>query len=123
MKWIVLVFQLFLITSMGFGQTQGDGNETDLKGRKQGKWVKFHEGTEKKRYVGTFKNDIPIGSAKFKNGILLPKLNCSPRKLNCKIAKSTYLKNPSNPRFPDMLIMRSIFFFTLSVVVHIVLPT
>jgi antitoxin component YwqK of YwqJK toxin-antitoxin module len=61
MKWIVLVFQLFLITSMGFGQTQGDGNETDLKGRKQGKWVKFHEGTEKKRYVGTFKNDIPIG--------------------------------------------------------------
>ena len=46
---------------MGFGQSQGDGNKTDSKGRKQGKWVKLHEGTEKKRYVGTFENDIPIG--------------------------------------------------------------
>jgi len=61
MKWIVLVFQLFLITSMGFGQPQVDGNKTDSKGRKQGKWVKFHEGTEKKRYAGTFENDIPVG--------------------------------------------------------------
>ena len=61
MKWIVVVFQLFLITSMGFGQTQGDGNKTDSKGRKQGKWVKFHEDTEKKRYEGTFENNIPIG--------------------------------------------------------------
>ena len=61
MKWIVFVFQLFLMTSMGFGQNQGDGNKTDSKGRKQGKWFKFHEGTEKKRYAGTFENDIPIG--------------------------------------------------------------
>lgn len=61
MKYIVLVFQLVLITSLGFSQPQGDINKTDSKGRKQGRWVKFHEGTEKKRYVGTFKNDIPIG--------------------------------------------------------------
>ena len=61
MQWIVLIFQLFLVTLMGFGQSQGDGNKTDSKGRKQGKWVKFHEGTEKKRYTGTFENDIPIG--------------------------------------------------------------
>ena len=61
MKWIVVVFQLFLITSMGLGQTQGDGNKIDSKGRKQGKWVKFHEDTEKKRYEGTFENNIPIG--------------------------------------------------------------
>ena len=49
MKWIVLVFQLFLITLIGFGQTQGDGNKTDSKGRKQGKWVKFHEGTQEEK--------------------------------------------------------------------------
>jgi len=61
MKYIVLVFQLVLITSLGFSQPQGDINKTDSKGRKQGRWVKFHESTEKKRYVGTFKNDIPIG--------------------------------------------------------------
>ncbi len=61
MKWIVLVFQLLLITSLGFTQPQGDANKLDSKGRKQGKWIKFHEGTEKKRYEGTFKNDIPIG--------------------------------------------------------------
>jgi len=61
MQWIVLIFQLFLVTLMGFGQSQGDGNKTDSKGRKQGKWVKFHKGTEKKRYTGTFENDIPIG--------------------------------------------------------------
>jgi antitoxin component YwqK of YwqJK toxin-antitoxin module len=61
MKSIVLVFQLLLITSLGFSQTQGDGNKTDSKGRKQGKWVKFHEDTQKKRYEGAFENDIPIG--------------------------------------------------------------
>jgi len=61
MKWIVLVFQLFFITSIGYSQTQGETNVTDSKGRKQGKWVKNHEGTNKKRYVGTFENDIPTG--------------------------------------------------------------
>lgn len=52
---------MFFIISIGFGQSQVDGNKTDVKGRKQGKWVKFHEGTEKKRYTGAFENDIPIG--------------------------------------------------------------
>ena len=61
MKWIVLVVQFLLITFLSFSQPQGDGNKLDSKGRKQGKWVKFHEGTKKKRYVGTFNNDIPIG--------------------------------------------------------------
>jgi len=61
MKWIVIVFQFFLMTLIGVGQTQGEINETDSKGRKQGEWVKYHEGTKKKRYVGAFKNDIPVG--------------------------------------------------------------
>ena len=61
MKWIILFGQFLLIAFLGFSQPQGDGNKLDSKGRKQGKWVKFHEGTEKKRYVGTFNNDIPIG--------------------------------------------------------------
>lgn len=61
MKWIAIVFQLIFISSIGFGQTQGEINTTDSKGRKQGKWVKLHEGTKKKRYEGVFKNDIPTG--------------------------------------------------------------
>ena len=61
MKWIIVIFQFFLIAFIGFGQPQGEINETDSKGRKQGKWVKYHEGSKKKRYVGTFKDDLPTG--------------------------------------------------------------
>ncbi len=43
---------------VNYGQ---DINKTDSKGRKQGKWVKYHEGSKQKRYVGTFKDDKPIG--------------------------------------------------------------
>jgi antitoxin component YwqK of YwqJK toxin-antitoxin module len=42
-----------------FGQ---EVNQKDAQGRKQGKWVKYHEGMNTPAYVGEFKNDKPVGT-------------------------------------------------------------
>ena len=50
---------LFLVLLVGTSVVAQ--NETDAQGRKQGKWVKYHEGTKKVRYQGQFKDDKPFG--------------------------------------------------------------
>jgi antitoxin component YwqK of YwqJK toxin-antitoxin module len=37
-------------------------NRVDSKGRKQGKWVKYHDKTQVIRYKGEFQDDIPINT-------------------------------------------------------------
>jgi antitoxin component YwqK of YwqJK toxin-antitoxin module len=57
MRQIVAFFVLFFIAvSVSFGQ-----NETDSQGRKQGKWVKYHNDGKTIRYKGQFKDDVPYG--------------------------------------------------------------
>ena len=51
---------------------------------------------------------IPIGNARLRNGIWsYPKEDATA--FICEIPKSTYLKNPSNPKFPAKLIAKIIF--------------
>lgn len=38
-------------------------NQTDAKGRKQGRWIGYHA-NDTVRYIGTFKNDIPVDTLK-----------------------------------------------------------
>ena len=58
-----LFFILILITPLLFSQ---DGtstvNQTDKEGRKQGEWIKYHEGDSAIRYKGGFVDDKPIGT-------------------------------------------------------------
>ncbi|MDX1799092.1 MAG: hypothetical protein R3255_10620 [Candidatus Lokiarchaeia archaeon] len=51
---------LILLLSFSF-YSQEKINQTDSKGKKQGVWIKNYEGTNKKRYKGEFKDDIPVG--------------------------------------------------------------
>lgn len=55
--FLTIIFTI-LFVGMFFAQ---DMNKTDSKGRKQGKWIKYYEGTNNKRYVGQFVDDIPTG--------------------------------------------------------------
>lgn len=56
MKQFFLVSIIFLLFTPILSQ-----NEIDSQGRKQGKWVKYHEDGKTIRYKGQFKDDKPIG--------------------------------------------------------------
>ncbi len=56
---IVAFFMLFGLVA--FAQ---EGNKTDAKGQKQGEWKKYHT-NGMLRYVGSFKNDKPLGEFKY----------------------------------------------------------
>lgn len=55
-----LIFFLICIFTLSYGSTQV--NEVDAKGRKQGDWGKFYEGTKIPIYIGQFKDDKPVGT-------------------------------------------------------------
>ncbi|UKN01406.1 hypothetical protein K6119_16895 [Paracrocinitomix mangrovi] len=58
----LLILISILITTVGFAQQpQQKYNQTDAQGRKQGVWKKAYDNTQVFRYVGQFKNDIPVG--------------------------------------------------------------
>lgn len=50
-----------IFLSLAFALSAQELNQTDAQGRKQGKWTKFHEGSEQPFYVGQFKDDIRVG--------------------------------------------------------------
>ncbi|MCO5269279.1 MAG: hypothetical protein M9897_10345 [Brumimicrobium sp.] len=52
----LLIFLMGLSASL-FGQV----NQTDAKGKKQGKWIRYYANSKDKRYEGEFKDDKPIG--------------------------------------------------------------
>lgn len=56
---IFTFFSLLLVFS--FAQAQQGGNKVDAQGKKQGEWKKFYENSSSIRYVGTFKDDKPVG--------------------------------------------------------------
>lgn len=58
---LIVIFLLLMVVKPFNSVGQGDINVTDSKGRKQGKWIKNYDGTNKKRYVGQFKDDKPTG--------------------------------------------------------------
>lgn len=62
MRLLILFIALFVTTSF---LGQGDINKKDSKGRKQGEWVTYYENSTNIKYVGTFKDDIPVGKFKF----------------------------------------------------------
>jgi antitoxin component YwqK of YwqJK toxin-antitoxin module len=55
---------------------QNDYNKTDNQGRRQGKWIDFHD-NGKIRYTGEFKNNEPIGEFLYysEEGVLIAKNN------------------------------------------------
>jgi len=55
----VVIFVLFSVLAFSQGE-----NKTDAKGQKQGEWKKYHK-NGMLRYVGSFKNDKPIGVFKY----------------------------------------------------------
>lgn len=57
---------IFLVVLMMSGLTvfSQEGNKTDAKGQKQGEWKKHHE-NGMVRYIGSFKNDKPVGEFKY----------------------------------------------------------
>lgn len=57
MKYIILALISLILVQVNAQEL----NKTDSKGRKQGKWIKYYEGTTKKRYVGQFVDDKPFG--------------------------------------------------------------
>ena len=64
MKKILGLLTLTLTFLFGFSleniNAQNDYNKTDNQGRRQGKWIDFHD-NGKTRYIGEFKNNEPIG--------------------------------------------------------------
>jgi hypothetical protein len=64
MKKILGLLTLTLTLLFGFSleniNAQNDYNKTDNQGRRQGKWIDFHD-NGKIRYTGEFKNNEPIG--------------------------------------------------------------
>ncbi len=56
MKILILIF--ITIPTLVLAQI----NQTDSKGRKQGKWEKKYENSNIKQYTGNFKDDKPIGT-------------------------------------------------------------
>jgi antitoxin component YwqK of YwqJK toxin-antitoxin module len=55
----LLVIFILLISAVSFSQT--DVNQKDSQGRKQGKWKQAYKDVKAYRYVGQFKDDIPVG--------------------------------------------------------------
>lgn len=60
---IIIIVSLLFVPKLGTAQEEI--NKTDSKGRKQGVWVKYYEGTKKKRYKGQFKDDVPFGKFEY----------------------------------------------------------
>lgn len=58
---IVLLFLGLYGISVSQNSENDTINKTDSQGKKQGKWVRYHENTGKIRYTGQFKDDKPIG--------------------------------------------------------------
>ena len=56
---LVIVFVSFGLLAFAQGE-----NKTDAKGKKQGEWKKYHK-NGMLRYVGSFKNDKPVGVFKY----------------------------------------------------------
>lgn len=77
--FIFFIMSFLLFLSSNDINAQNDYNKTDNLGRRQGKWVDYHENGQV-RYKGQFKNNEPIGDFLYysENGNL--------------IAKNTYLK-------------------------------
>jgi hypothetical protein len=55
-------------------------------------------------------------------GISEPKFIIFPSRLNCKMAKSAYLKKPRRPILPTSAITKNIFFLAWEFAVYIALP-
>ena len=74
---LLLTFVFFSSIAL---KAQNDYNKTDSQGRRQGKWIDFHQ-NGKVRYEGEFKNNEPIGTFLYysEDGVL--------------VAKNTYAKN------------------------------
>ncbi len=68
MKNVLFAFLLIAFASPAIAQI----NETDAKGRKQGKWIQYWPGNKFKRFEGRFKDDKPEGKFRyfFKDGAL-----------------------------------------------------
>lgn len=58
MRIAVFIFSCFTFIQVAQGQL----NQTDAKGRKQGPWQKNYPGTNVMQYKGAFKDDKPIGT-------------------------------------------------------------
>ena len=80
MKKILGLLTLTLTLLFGFSlesiNAQNDYNKTDNQGRRQGKWIDFHD-NGKTRYTGEFKNNEPIGEFLYysEDGTLIAKNN------------------------------------------------
>ena len=80
MKKILGLLTLTLTLLFGFSleniNAQNDYNKTDNQGRRQGKWIDFHD-NGKIRYTGEFKNNEPIGEFLYysEEGVLIAKNN------------------------------------------------
>lgn len=60
----ILLITSILFYGMAIGQDEPT-NQTDAKGRKQGKWVKNYDKSETPRYIGQFKDDKPYGEFRY----------------------------------------------------------
>lgn len=58
LKLLIIILGLVFTSNSFIAQ---EVNKKDSKGRKQGSWVTFYEGTTDVKYQGEFKNDIPVG--------------------------------------------------------------
>ena len=61
MKNTMLIILVLVSTSLFSQDRSSTINQTDKEGRKQGKWVKYHEGDSVIRYSGQFIDDKPVG--------------------------------------------------------------
>ena len=59
MKKILTLFSLLILFNVSLF-AQNDVNKTDDMGRRQGKWIDYHQNGQI-RYTGEFKNNEPIG--------------------------------------------------------------
>ena len=90
MKKILALFSLLILFNVSLF-AQNDVNKTDDLGRRQGKWIDYHQNGQI-RYTGEFKNNEPIGEFLYysENGELTAKINYEKRKnkdlvnVNCK---------------------------------------
>lgn len=57
-----LALLLALTTALVAQGTDGPLNQTDVQGRKQGRWVRTWAESDQVRYAGQFKDDRPVGS-------------------------------------------------------------
>lgn len=80
LTFILALLSVILLTSFENINAQNHQNKTDKSGRRQGKWIVYHENGNVK-YTGEFKNNEPVGEFLYysENGEL--------------VAKNTHIKN------------------------------